>query len=218
MASPLLAQPADARQILSVLTRKSHIVCHKGALLFRQGDPASEIFYIEAGEVKLTRTSSTGREVIVAILGRGDFAGEGVLLGRDLRATNARCLTRTSAWRIDREYLLQLIRTQREFACALIGYLLTRNERYQDDLADALFNSTEKRLARALLLLAHFGGSGEPLASVPAVSQATLAQLLGTSRERVSTLMNRFRRMGFIEYSRTHLTVRSTLLKVLLHE
>lgn len=218
MAQRSLAKPVDATSVLAHIAQRHLENCRRGFVIFRESEAADAVYFIESGRVKLTRVSESGREAIIALLTEGDFLGEGCLIGEPQRLTSAECLSETRLWRIDKEYLLRLVRSDEYFSEMLLSYLLSRNERYQEDLADQLFNSTEKRLARTLLLLAHFGASGEPLKIVTPLSHATLAEIVGTTRARVTTLMNRFRRLRYIEYDRRALHVNASLLKVLLRD
>jgi CRP/FNR family cyclic AMP-dependent transcriptional regulator len=189
----------------------------KNQPIFLQGDPASALFYIQKGKVKLTVVSRHGKEAIVAILGSGDFFGEGCLAGQPRRMATASALSDCSIVRIEKPAAIKVIRKEPRFSELLLSYLLARNIRIEDDLVDQLFNSSEKRLARILLLLANFGKDGKPEQVIPKVSQETLAEMVGTTRARVSYFMNKFRKLGLVEYN-GGLEVHSSLLNVVLHD
>jgi CRP/FNR family transcriptional regulator, cyclic AMP receptor protein len=189
--------------------------------VFLQGDPADSIFYIHKGKIKLTVVSQQGKEAVVAILGAGDFFGEGCLAGQSVRMASATALTECSIMRIEKASVIRVLHDQPAFSELLLHHLLSRNIRIEEDLVDQLFNSSEKRLARVLLLLANFGKEGKPELVIPKISQETLAEIIGTTRSRVSFFMNRFRKMGFIQYSGQQtegLEVHSSLLNVILHD
>jgi len=188
-----------------------------GAEIFAQGDPAESVVYMHHGKVKLTVTAKTGREAVVAIVGEGAFFGEGSLLQQPIRLATATAITTCSVDRIGRADMLKALREETAFAEAFTSHLLTRNNRAEADLVDHLLHSSEKRLARALLLLANFGKEGRPEPITTKISQQTLAELVGTTRPRVSFFMNKFRKAGYIDYN-GHLKVHSTLLNVLLDE
>ncbi|MEK6585860.1 MAG: Crp/Fnr family transcriptional regulator [Nitrospirota bacterium] len=195
----------------------------KDGTLFSQGDTADAVFYIHAGKVKVTVLSEHGKEAVVAILERGAFLGESCLVGQLIRTATASTLEDTRILRIEKTAMLRLLQEQPEFASAFMSYLLKHSIRVQEDLVDQLFNSSEKRLARALLLLAHFGKEGKPETVIAKISQETLAEMVGTTRSRVSFFMNKFRKLGFIDYkggSRRNggLHVHSSLLNVVLHD
>jgi CRP-like cAMP-binding protein len=185
--------------------------------IFRQGDPADSIFYIEKGKVKLGVVSKRGKEAVVALLGPGDFLGEGALAGQQRRMFSATPLTECTIVRIEKEAMVRALRSDPEFAEVFLAYVLIRNIRIQEDLVDQLFNSSEKRLARVLLLLANYGDEGKPEAVIEKISQETLAEMIGTTRSRVSHFMNKFRKLGFIKYNGT-LEVHSSLLSVVLRD
>jgi CRP/FNR family transcriptional regulator, cyclic AMP receptor protein len=195
----------------------------KNGILFSQGDVTDAVFYIQAGRVKVTVLSEHGKEAVVAILERGAFVGESCLVGQMVRTATATTLEDSRILRIDKAVMLHLLQKQPEFASAFMSYLLRHSIRVQEDLVDQLFNSSEKRLARALLLLAHFGKEGKPETVIAKISQETLAEMVGTTRSRVSFFMNKFRKLGFIDYkggSRRNggLHVHSSLLNVVLHD
>jgi CRP/FNR family cyclic AMP-dependent transcriptional regulator len=189
---------------------------HKKAI-FCQGDEADSIYYIEKGKVKVGVVSKRGKEAVVAILGPGDFIGEGCLAGQKLRMTTALPLTDCTIVRIEKAATIQALRDDPGFSEIFLAYLLIRNIRAQEDLVDQLFNSSEKRLARVLLLLANYGQEGKPDLVIEKISQETLAEMIGTTRSRVSHFMNKFRKLGFIKYN-GGLEVHSSLLSVVLHD
>jgi CRP/FNR family transcriptional regulator, cyclic AMP receptor protein len=185
--------------------------------IFAQGDPADAIFYLQTGKVKLTVVSKTGKEATIGILSDGSFFGEGSLAGQALRMGSATAMTDCAVLRIDRKAMVDALHREHTLSDLFVAYLLARNIRYEEDLVDQLFNSSEKRLARVLLMLAHFGKEGVPETVVPKISQETLAEMVGTTRSRVSFFMNRFRKLGFIHYN-GGLQVHSSLLNVVLHD
>jgi CRP-like cAMP-binding protein len=185
--------------------------------VFTQGDAADAVFYLQSGKVKLTVLSTHGKEAVIAILERGDFFGEGCLASQPLRMSTANAMQPSTIIRVDKAAMVALLHREPDFAEHFIAYLLSRNVRIEEDLVDQLFNSSEKRLARLLLLLAHFGKESKPEPVIPKVSQETLASMIGTTRSRVSYFMNRFREMGFIHYN-GGLQVNSALLTVVLRD
>jgi CRP/FNR family transcriptional regulator, cyclic AMP receptor protein len=185
--------------------------------IFAQGDAADSVFYIQKGKVKLIVVARNGKEATIGILNKGDFFGEGCLTGQPRRMCSAVAMIDCEVMRIDKKSMMDVIHRERAFSDMFVAYLLTRNIRYQEDLVDQLFNSSEKRLARILLLLAHFGKDGKPEVAIPKISQETLAEMVGTTRGRVSFFMNRFRKLGFIRYN-GELEVHSSLLNVVLHD
>jgi len=187
-------------------------------VVFAQGDLADSTFFIHSGRIKLTVVSTRGKEAVIGVLERGSFFGEGCLAGQPLRMSTASAIQASSLVRVDRSTMIRLLHREPEFAEAFIDYLLSRNVRIEEDLVDQLFNSSEKRLARILLLLAHFGKEPRPDVVIPKVSQETLAAMVGTTRSRVSYFMNRFRTLGFIHYNNGSLQVHSGLLSVVLHD
>ncbi|MFI5107743.1 MAG: Crp/Fnr family transcriptional regulator [Terriglobales bacterium] len=186
--------------------------------IFAQGDGADAVFYIQKGKVKLTVVSKTGKEATIGILSAGSFFGESALAGQVVRMGSATALTDCELLRVDKRAMMDALHREHAFSDMFVAYLLERNIRYQEDLVDQLFNSSEKRLARSLLLLAHFGKEGVPEAVVPKISQETLAGMVGTTRSRVSFFMNRFRKLGFIHYNGGGLQVHSSLLNIVLHD
>jgi CRP-like cAMP-binding protein len=189
----------------------------KRQTIFVQGDSADSVFYIQRGKVKLTVVATSGKEATIGILNEGDFFGEGCLTGLPLRMCSAAAMTDCTVMRIDKKSMMEVIHRERAFSDMFVAYLLTRNIRYEEDLIDQLFNSSEKRLARVLLLLAQFGKDGKPEVAIPKISQETLAEMVGTTRSRVNFFMNRFRKLGFVRYN-GELEVHSSLLNVVLHD
>jgi CRP/FNR family cyclic AMP-dependent transcriptional regulator len=189
----------------------------KNIVIFSQGDAANSLFYIQKGKVKITVLSKGGKEAVVAFLEDGDFFGEGCLGGQPLRISTATAMTTCSVMRLERATVAEMLHKEAAFAELVLAYMFKRAMRIEEDLVDQLFNSSEKRLARALLLLANFGKEGKPETVIPAISQETLADMIGTTRSRVSFFMNKFRRLGFIKYNGT-LEVHSSLLNVVLHD
>ena len=185
--------------------------------IFTQGDAADAVFYVQTGKVKLTVVSKIGKEATIGILSDGDFFGEGSLAGQVLRMCSATALTDCAVMRIDKKAMMGVLHREHELSDLFVAYLLSRNIRYEEDLVDQLFNSSEKRLARILLLLAHFGKEGKPETLIPKISQEMLAEMIGTTRSRVSFFMNRFRKLGLIHYN-GGLQVHSSLLNVVLHD
>ena len=185
--------------------------------IFTQGNAADAVFYIQKGKVRLTVVSKTGREATIAILSEGDFFGEGSLAGQVLRMGSAAAMTDCQLLRIEKKAMMSALHREHTFSDMFVAYLLARNIRYEEDLVDQLFNSSEKRLARVLLMLAHFGKEGVPETVIPKISQETLAEMVGTTRSRVSFFMNRFRKLGFIHYN-GGLQVHSSLLNIVLHD
>jgi CRP/FNR family cyclic AMP-dependent transcriptional regulator len=185
--------------------------------IFAQGDPADAIFYVQKGKVKLTVVSKRGKEAVVALLGQGDFFGEGCLAGQPLRMATAVAISTCSIMKLEKAGVVRLLHEEPLFSEMFVAHLLSRNIKIEEDLVDQLFNSSEKRLARVLLLLANFGKEGIPEEVIPKMSQETLAEIVGTTRSRVSFFMNRFRKLGFIEYNGS-LKIHSSLLNVILHD
>jgi len=187
--------------------------------IFVQGDPSDAVFYIQKGKVKLTVVAKTGKEATIGILNEGDFFGEGCLTGQPIRLCSATAMTDCSVMRIDKKSMMGVLHREHAFSDMFVAYLLTRNIRYEEDLVDQLFNSSEKRLARILLLLAHFGKEGVHETPIPKVNQEMLAEMIGTTRSRVSFFMNRFRKLGFIDYhAGAALQVHSSLLNIVLRD
>ena len=190
----------------------------KHQAIFSQGDAANAVFYIQKGKIKLTVFSQGGKEATVALLGAENFLGEEcIAAAQPKRLASAIAITPATVLRIERKEMVRVLHDEKLFSDVFVAYLLARNARIQEDLVDQLFNSSEKRLARALLLLAQFGKDGTPEMVIPKISQETLAEMVGTTRSRVSFFMNRFRKMGFIEYDGA-IKVHSSLLNVVLHD
>jgi CRP/FNR family cyclic AMP-dependent transcriptional regulator len=191
----------------------------KKQTIFVQGDSSDAVFYIKKGKVKLTVVAKNGKEATIGILNEGDFFGEGCLTGQPLRLCSATAMTDCSVMRIDKKAMMEVLHWEHAFSDMFVAYLLARNIRYEEDLVDQLFNSSEKRLARVLLLLAHFGKEGKAEIAISTISQETLAEMVGTTRSRVSFFMNRFRKLGFIDYhAGGALQVHSSLLNIVLHD
>ena len=190
----------------------------KKQTIFTQGDAADAVFYLQQGKVRLTVVSTIGKEATLGILNEGDFFGEGCLAGQPLRMGSATATIDCKLMRIDKTAMMLALHQEHTLSDLFTAYLLGRNIRYEEDLVDQLFNSSEKRLARTLLLLAHFGKEGVPETVVPRISQETLAEMVGTTRSRVSFFMNRFRKLGFIDYGQGGLQVHSSLLNIVLHD
>jgi CRP-like cAMP-binding protein len=186
--------------------------------IFSQGDAADAVFYVQSGQVKLTVVSKSGKEAVVAILPGRSFFGESCLAGQPLRMSTASAVRLSTIIRVEKSAMVQLLHREPQFAERFLAYLLSRNIRMEADLVDQLFNSSEKRLARLLLLLANFGQESKPIPVVAKMSQETLAEMIGTTRSRVSFFMNRFRRLGFLEYNGGGMHVHSSLVSVVLHD
>jgi len=195
---------------------KKRLEFRKRQTLFAQGEPIKNIFYIQTGNVKLAVTSAAGKEAVVAILGPGDFLGDGCLAGQPLWIATATAMTAGNALVVEKTEMLRLLHAEHEFSDRFISYIVTRNRRTEEDLIDQLFNSSEKRLARALLLLARYGKPNQVL-TLPRVSQTVLAEMVGTTRTRVNYFMNKFRKLGFIEYNGS-LKINNSLLTVVLRD
>jgi len=209
----------DTKTFLSTIDGGRTIaVFSKIQAIFVQGDSSDSVFYIQKGKVRLTVVSKNGKEATIGILNQGDFFGEGCLAGQILRLFSATAMTDCSVMRIDKKSMVEVLHQEHAFSDLFVAYLLTRNIRYEEDLVDQLFNSSEKRLARILLLLAHFGKEGKPVSVVPKMSREMLAEMIGTTRSRVSFFMNRFRKLGFVDYGGSGLQVHSSLLGVVLHD
>src|SRR5271169_3434780 len=185
--------------------------------IFSQGSSADAVFYIQTGKVKITVVSEQGKEAVVALLGADEFCGEGCLTGQPLRLATATAMTECEIMRLEKAAIIRVLHEEPAFSEMFVAHLLERTIRVEEDLVDQLFNSSEKRLARALLLLANFGKEGRPETIIAKVSQETLAELIGTTRSRVSFFMNKFRKLGLIDYN-GHMEVHSSLLNVVLHE
>jgi CRP-like cAMP-binding protein len=208
-SAAFLANAGLGRRIVQLAPRQT---------FFSQGDPADSVFYLQKGRAKVTVVSAIGKEATIALVPEGEFVGEGALAAiPGLRLSTATAITACSALKIGREEMIRAMHEEQEFSDLFMKYLLSRSMRIQADLVDQLFNSSEKRLARILLLMAEFGQSGEPQALIPKISQETLAEMIGTTRSRVSFFMNRFRELGFIDY-KDRIRVHKSLLNVILHD
>jgi CRP/FNR family transcriptional regulator, cyclic AMP receptor protein len=210
----------DPMEFLATIGEGRKVVLFpKKQAIFAQGDAADSIFYIQEGKVRLTVVSQIGKEATLGILSEGDFFGEGGLAGQPLRMGSATAMTDCELLQIDKKAMMLALHREHTFSDLFVAYLLARNIRYEEDLVDQLFNSSEKRLARILLLLAHFGKEGVPETVIPKISQETLADMIGTTRSRVSFFMNKFRKLGFVNYNGgSGLQVHSSLLNVILHD
>ena len=212
------ARAFDPNTFLATIGKGRKLVAvQKKQTVYTQGDRADTVFYVQKGKVRLTVLSKAGKEATIGILGERNFFGEGTLAGQLLRMGSAVALTDCDLLRVEKKAMLDALHREHAFSDLFVAYLLARNIRYEADLVDQLFNSSEKRLARILLLLAHFGKEGNPETVVPKISQETLAEMIGTTRARVSFFMNRFRKLGFIHYN-GGLQVHSSLLSVVLHD
>jgi CRP-like cAMP-binding protein len=198
---------------------KAVIKYGRNDVVFTQGETSEDVLYIQSGGIKLSVISKTGKEAVVAMLGPGDFFGEGCLAGQPLRMGSATAITPSAILRIDKNKMFRLLRKQHAMSDRFLSHMLTRNIRIEEDLIDQLFNSAEKRLARTLLLLARYGKQDEPSKVVPRISQETLAEMIGTTRSRVNFFLNKFKKLGFIEYDgELPLKINSSLLSVVLHD
>jgi CRP/FNR family cyclic AMP-dependent transcriptional regulator len=205
--------------LASVGVSKSIVQYGRGDSIFSQGDACEHVMYIQSGGVKLSVLSTAGREAVVAMLGPGDFFGEGCLAGQRFRMGSATAITPSAILRVRKETMLRLLHKQHAMSDRFISHLLGRNIRIEEDLIDQLFNSSEKRLARTLLLLARYGKQGKPVSVVPKISQSTLAEMIGTTRSRVNFFLNKFKKLGFIEYDgELPLKINNSLLSVVLHD
>src|ERR1700723_3197904 len=189
----------------------------KKETIFSQGDPAKTVLCIQKGGVRLSVVNESGKEAVVAILGPGDFFGEGCLAGQPIRIGTATSITATTLLLIEKKEMVRVLHAEHEFSDRFISYMLSRNIRIEEDLVDQLFNSTEKRLARTLLLLARYGSVDKPQTLLPKISQEMLAEMVGTTRSRVDVFMNKFRKLGFIQYN-GKIQVNTSLLSVVLHD
>ena len=209
----------DPKKFLATIAEGRKIVAFpKNHAIFAQGDVADAVFYIQGGKVRLTVVSKIGKEATLGILSERDFFGEGSLAGQSLRMGSATTMTDCELLRIDKKAMMLALHREHTFSDLFVAYLLARNIRYEEDLVDQLFNSSEKRLARILLLLAHFGKEGAPDTLIANISQESLAEMIGTTRSRVSFFMNRFRELGFLDYGESGLQVHSSLLNIVLHD
>jgi len=211
------APQLDPKTFLAQADSRTILQCEKYQILFSQGEAADAVFYLETGRVKLTVVSPQGKEAVVSILEHGSFLGESCLAGQTGHPATATALEDSSIVRIDKDAMIQVLHQKPAFAELFTAYLLAHTIRIEEDLVDHLFNSSEKRLARVLLLLAHFGKEGKPEPVIAKLSQETLAEMIGTTRSRVSFFMNKFRKLGFIDYNGT-MRVHSSLLNIVLHD
>jgi CRP-like cAMP-binding protein len=217
-SKPKEESPFDPKLFLAKVGKGRTIAEYsKNQVIFSQSDRADAVFYIQNGKVKLTVVSNAGKEAVIAILGPGDFLGEGCLAGRPVCLATATAMSDCSIVRLAKPATIRVLHDEPAFSEMFVSYLLTRNMRIEEDLVDQLFNSSEKRLARVLLLLANFGKEGKPEPVITKISQETLAEMIGTTRSRVSFFMNKFRKMGFIEYN-GELHIHRSLLNVVLHD
>ena len=218
MAKKVAKLPFDPAVFLATVdsgrTLSDH---HRNEVIFTQGDPADAVFYIKSGKVKITVISEQGKEAVVAVLGSDEFCGEGCLAGQTRRMATATTMSECEIMRVEKAAIIRVLHDEPGFSEMFVSHLLARTIRVEEDLVDQLFNSSEKRLARALLLLANFGKDVRPEPVIAKVSQETLAEMIGTTRSRVSFFMNKFRKLGLIDYN-GHLEVHSSLLNVVLHE
>jgi CRP/FNR family transcriptional regulator, cyclic AMP receptor protein len=211
-------KPFEPKEFLATVNGGRTISTYrKDETVFAQGDAADSVFYIQKGKVKVTVLSEQGKEAVVAILGPDEFCGEGCLSGQPRRIATAAAMTDCEIMRLEKQTMIDALHNEPAFSEFFVKHLLARTLRVEEDLVDQLFNSSEKRLARALLLLANFGKEGRPEPIIAKVSQETLADMIGTTRSRVSFFMNKFRKLGFIEYN-GHIEIHSSLLNVVLHD
>jgi len=215
-----VAMPFNVQAFLeSAGVAKTFVKYGRDETIFTQGDPCDHVLYIQTGGVKLSVISKAGREAVVAMLGPGDFFGEGCLAGQPVRMGSATAITPSVILKVGKQKMVRLLHGQHAMSDRFISHMLSRNIRIEEDLIDQLFNSSEKRLARALLLLARYGKQDKPARVVPKVSQSTLAEMIGTTRSRVNFFLNKFKRLGFIEYDgEIPLKINSSLLSVVLHD
>ncbi len=217
--APRKQRPFDVDAFLdSAGLTKRGVAYAKGDVVFAQGDPCDSVMYVRVGGIQLSVISHAGKEAVVATLGPRDFLGEGALAGHPVRFATARATTASTLVVVPKRQMVRLLRSDLEFADRFLAYMLLRNARLESDLVDQLFNSSEKRLARTLLLLGHYGRGNKPQRVLPTVSQETLAEMIGTTRSRVNFFLNKFRKMGFIEYDAEGLTINPTLLTVVVHD
>jgi CRP/FNR family transcriptional regulator, cyclic AMP receptor protein len=208
----------DAKVFLTTPSRGRTISKYrKDEVIYSQAEPADAVFYIKKGKVKIVVASKEGKEAVIAILGKDEFFGEGCLNAQSQRLATAGAMTESAVLRVEKAEMIRVLHDEPTFAELFMSHLLTRNSRIEEDLVDQLFNSSEKRLARILLLLANFGKEGKPEPITTRISQTTLAEMIGTTRARVSFFMNKFRKMGLIDYN-GHLVVHTSLLNVVLHD
>lgn len=212
-----LAFDVEACLVAAGLAKRA-VAFARGEAIFTQGDASDTVMYVRSGGVQLSVISHAGKEAVVATLRPRDFLGEGALAGQPVRLATARATTGTTVLIVPKRQMIKLLRTDHVFSDRFLAYMLVRNARLEADLVDQLFNSSEKRLARILLLLSHYGSGNKPQQVLPAVSQETLAQTIGTTRPRVNFFLNKFRKLGLIEYDGDQLTINPSLLTVVVHE
>jgi CRP-like cAMP-binding protein len=211
-------RPFDVQAFLdSAGTARKVVEYRKSQKVYSQGDPATSVMYIQKGGVKLSVVNEVGKEAVLAVLGPGDFFGEGGMAGQSVRMGTATAITPTTLLDIEKNEMIRVLHTEHAFSDRFVSYMLSRNIRIEEDLMDQLFNSSEKRLARTLLLLARYGKEAQPQKMLPKVSQEMLAEMIGTTRSRVNFFMNKFRKLGFIHYN-GGLQVHNSLLSVVLHD
>jgi len=217
-AKPNGTSTFDPKAFLATVSRGRTVSDYrKDDVVFLQSSPAEAVFYIQKGKIKIVVASKQGKEAVIAILGPGDFFGEGCLIGQPLRLATARAMVESEVMRVGKTEMIRVLHAEPAFGELFMAHLLTRNSRVEEDLVDQLFNSSEQRLARTLLILANFGKDGGPQPITTPISQETLAEIIGTTRSRVSQFMNKFRRLGFIEYN-GHLQIHTSLLSVVLRD
>jgi CRP/FNR family cyclic AMP-dependent transcriptional regulator len=216
--APKKRRPFDAQAFLESAGLGKRIISYKRKeVVFSQGDPCDSVVYLRSGGIQLSVLSHSGKEAVIATLGPGDFLGEGALSGQPIRLETATAMMATTTLNVPKRQMIRLLHSQRAFADRFIAHMLVRNARLEADLVDQLFNSSEKRLARTLLLLARYGQGEKPLGKLPKISQETLAEMVGTTRSRVNFFMNKFKKLGFVEYN-GGLKVHPSLLTVVVHE
>lgn len=217
--APKKERPFDAQAFLeSAGLGKRTATYAPRDILFSQGDPCDSVMYVRSGGIQLSVLSHTGKEAIVAVLGPGDFLGEGALAGLEVRLETATATIASTVLILPKQKMIDLLHSEHAFSDRFIAHMLVRNARLEADLVDQLFNSSEKRLARTLLLLARYGNGDKPLQVLPRISQEALAEMIGTTRSRVNFFLNKFRKLGFIEYDARGLTIKSSLLTVVVHD
>jgi CRP/FNR family cyclic AMP-dependent transcriptional regulator len=216
--APKIKRPRDVKLFLESAGLGKRVVVYKRKqVVFSQGDPCEHVMYVQSGAIQLSVLSNSGKEAIVAVLGPGDFLGEAALAGHPIRLETATATTASTLLVVPKRQMIRLLHSQRAFSDRFIAHMLLRNARLEADLVDHLFNSSEKRLARALLLLARYGNENHPQRVLPRISQETLAEMVGTTRSRVNFFMNKFKKLGFIEYD-GGLKINSSLLTVVVHD
>jgi CRP/FNR family transcriptional regulator, cyclic AMP receptor protein len=216
---PREKRPFDVEGFLASAGLGKRVVTYvRKEIIFSQGDPCDSVMYLRTGGIQLSVISRSGKEAVVATLGPGDFLGEGALAGHPVRLATARATMTSAVLVLPKKQMRHLLRSEHEFSDRFIAHMVVRNARLEADLVDQLFNSSEKRLARTLLLLAHYGNGDKPQRMLPSVSQEALAEMIGTTRSRVNFFLNKFRKLGFIDYDGEGLTINPSLLTVVVHE